>query len=162
MLGKGGMCFDVQKNHCLCGTKSPQYGTEIKRKEFLADQGQLRSMNNINAINLVPSESRELSRGRSCGRVFYVTLCYIMSICSKIPKYYPNCHRRSFRELERTNQRTRSEAQQGNRDVQTVQQVYIFAGIRTISLCRKQREKGFLSRTARGLLCTMSPPSLCS
>lgn len=74
MLGKGGMCFDVQKNHCLCRTKSPQYGTEIKRKEFLADQGQLRSMNNINAINLVPSESRELSRGRLCGSV----LCHFV------------------------------------------------------------------------------------
>lgn len=69
MLGKGGVCFDVQKNHCSCGTKPPQYGTEIKRREFLADQGQPRSMNNINAINLVPNESRVFSRVWLCGRV---------------------------------------------------------------------------------------------
>lgn len=93
--------------------------------------------------------------------VFYVTLYQIMSIFIKIPKYYPNWHRRSFKELERTNQRTRSEAQKGNKDVQTVQQVQISAGIRTISLCRKQREKGFLSWIASSLLCIMSPPSLC-
>lgn len=49
--------------------KTSQYGTEIKRREFLADQGQPRSMNNINAINLVPNESREFSRVWLCSRV---------------------------------------------------------------------------------------------
>lgn len=63
------MCFDVQKNHCSRGTKPPQYGTEIKRREFLADQGQLRSMNNINAINLAPNESWECSSVWLGGRV---------------------------------------------------------------------------------------------
>lgn len=92
--------------------------------------------------------------------VFYVTLYQVMSIFIKIPKYYPNWHRRSIKELERTNQRTRSEAQKGNRDVQTARQVQIFAGIRTISLCRKWREKGFLSWTASSLLYITSPPSL--
>lgn len=93
--------------------------------------------------------------------VFYVTLYQIMNIFIKIPKYHPNWHRRSFKELERTNQSTRSEARKGNRDVQTVQRVQILAGIHTISLCRKWREKGFLSWKTSGLLCIMSSHSLC-
>ena len=63
------MCFDVQKNHCLCGTKPPQHTAEIKRREFLAGQGQLRSMNNINAINLALNESQEYSGVWLCGGV---------------------------------------------------------------------------------------------
>lgn len=58
----GGMYFEVQKIHCSCGTKPPQYGTEIKRREFLTDQGQPRYMNNINVINLVQHESENCSR----------------------------------------------------------------------------------------------------
>lgn len=84
-----------------------------------------------------------------------------MSIFIRIPKYHPDWHRRSLKELERTNQRTGSEAEKGSRDVQTVQGVSVLAGIHTISLCRKRREKGFLSWIGSSLLSLMSPPSLC-
>lgn len=84
-----------------------------------------------------------------------------MSIFIRIPKYHPDWHRRSLKELERTNQRTGSEAEEGNRDVQTVRGVSVLAGIHTISLCRKRREKGFLSWLGSSLLCLLSPPPLC-
>lgn len=51
------------------GQNLPSVGQRLKRRELLADQGQLRYMNNINAINLVLNDSQEFSGVGLCGRV---------------------------------------------------------------------------------------------
>lgn len=51
------------------GQNLPSVGQRLKRRELLADQGQLRYMNNINAINLVLNESQEFSGVWLCGRI---------------------------------------------------------------------------------------------
>lgn len=62
----------------VVGQNIPSVGQRLKGTELLADQGQLRYMNNINAINLALNESQEFSRVRFVAEfeagVVFVTL----------------------------------------------------------------------------------------
>lgn len=51
------------------GQNLPSVGQRLERGELPADQGQLRYMNNRNAINLGLNESQEFSGVWRCGRV---------------------------------------------------------------------------------------------